>query len=70
MPIIPIVNPIVMPQFSKEQSRRSESSQHKIFMTERVEKTHDTFKMQPVEPQKKFIFSIEIKKDQDEEVNF
>ena len=39
-------------------------------MTERVEKTHDTFKMQPVEPQKKFIFSIEIKKDQDEEVKF
>jgi hypothetical protein len=39
-------------------------------MTERIEKTLDTFKMQPVEPQKKFIFSIEIKKDQDEEVKF
>ena len=42
-------------------------------MTERIEKekTHDkTFKKQPVEPQKKFIFSIEIKKDLDEEVKF
>lgn len=39
-------------------------------MTERIEKTHDTFKIQPVEPQNKFIFSIEIKKDQDEEVRF
>ena len=39
-------------------------------MTERISKPSEVQSKSTTEPQKKFIFSIEIKKDTDEEVKF
>ena len=49
----------------------------KIFMTERVEKTPEVESVKeqviaqtPIEPPKKFIFSIELKKDTEKEITY